>query len=315
MKLPEALVDFLGLGGLETLKSTHRMTLASFESIRGIEAVVSPIFPAILLCEIAFLVWAWHRSPGRLYGAYKIPVLMYAFNWIVGLLVNVDVFLWTQRHFSALAPFTATLRAGWFFYAYVVWELSHFVYHWTCHKVRLLWVLHSPHHAPTHMNLGVIFAAFFLQGTYANFVRTAICSVLGVPMELLILCMVIDACWGSLIHFSEELWPSGKSGSFLDTLLLMPADHRVHHSSNPEYIDTNYCNTLPIWDKLFGTLRREIPGIRPRYGLSRPQKPNDFTDTYFGEIGLLWHDIRNAGSWKNRLLLVVMPPGWGSSGH
>jgi len=102
MKLPEALVNFFGLGGIETLRSTHQLTLASFESIQGIEAVVSPIFPAILMCEIAFLVWAWRRSSGKLYAAYKIPVLMYVFNWIIGLLVNVDVFLWTQRHFAAL---------------------------------------------------------------------------------------------------------------------------------------------------------------------------------------------------------------------
>ena len=95
MKLPEALVNFFGLGGIETLRSTHQLTLASFESIQGIEAVVSPIFPAILMCEIAFLVWAWRRSSGKLYAAYKIPVLMYVFNWIIGLLLIVMAGLFT----------------------------------------------------------------------------------------------------------------------------------------------------------------------------------------------------------------------------
>jgi sterol desaturase/sphingolipid hydroxylase (fatty acid hydroxylase superfamily) len=202
------------------------------------------------------------------------------------------------------------MRVRWFVYAYVVWELSHFVYHWTCHKVRLLWVLHAPHHAPQHMNLGVIYTAFFLQGAYATFVRTAICSLLGIPMELLILCMVIDGCWGALIHFSEELWPSGKFGFFIDRLILTPSDHRVHHASNREYIDMNYCNTLPIWDKLFGTLQREIPGAKPKYGLARMQKPNNFTDAYFGEIGLLWSDISDARSWTERVFYMVKPPGW-----
>jgi sterol desaturase/sphingolipid hydroxylase (fatty acid hydroxylase superfamily) len=149
-----------------------------------------------------------------------------------------------------------------------------------------------------------------LQGTYATLVRTAICALLGVPIELLILCVVIDSCWGSLIHFSEELWPSGKFGFFIDRFILTPSDHRVHHSSNSEYIDTNYCNTLPIWDKIFGTLRREIPGVKPRYGLSRPQKPNSLLDMYFGEVGLLWQDIKSAASWRERILYLAMPPGW-----
>lgn len=310
MWLHDKLIGFFGLHGLNALASAHQLTLASMLSLPGIESIIAPIFPMLLVFEIAFLTWSYRRSPAGMYSAYKIPVMMYAVNVIIAGLVNLDVFLWTQRHFAALAPFTATLRIRWFLYAYLVWELSHFVYHWTCHKVRLLWVLHAPHHAPGHMNLGVIFTAFFLQGTYATFVRTAICSVLGVPIELLILCMVIDGCWGALIHFSEELWPSGKFGFFLDRLILTPSDHRVHHASNPEYLDMNYCNAIPIWDMLFGTLRREIPGVKPHYGLNRPQKPNSFMDMYFGEIGLLWRDLRVADSWKTRILHVVMPPGW-----
>jgi sterol desaturase/sphingolipid hydroxylase (fatty acid hydroxylase superfamily) len=310
MQIPGQLISFFGLGGLRALHQAHNLTLAGLVSIQGLEAVIAPLFPVALILEICFLAWTYRRSASGLYQAYKLPTLMYAANFAMALIVNLDVFLWTQRHFAALAPFTGTVRIRWLLYAYVVWELSHYVYHWTCHKVRVLWILHSPHHAPQRMNLHVIYTAFFLQGTYATFVRTAICSLFGVPMELLILCMVIDGCWGALIHFSEELWPIGKFGFFIDRLMLTPSDHRVHHASNPEYIDMNYCNTLPIWDKIFGTLQREIPGKKPKYGLARAQKPNSFTDAYFGEIVLLWRDIKSARSWKDRALYVVMPPGW-----
>jgi len=310
MWIHDKIVGFFGLNGIAALLASHQVSLHSLLTLQGIEAVIAPLFPFLLAIEAIFLIWVNRRAPGRLYQAYKIPVLMYAVNIVIAGLVNLNIFFWTQSYFSKLAPFTGTVRIRWFIYAYIVWELSHFVYHWTCHKVRLLWVLHAPHHAPQHMNLGVIFTAFFLQGTYATFIRTAICSLLGVPLELLFLCMVIDGCWGALIHFSEELWPSGKFGFFIDRLILTPSDHRVHHASNPEYLDMNYCNALPIWDKLFGTLRREVPGVKPQYGLNRPQKPNSFVDMYFGEIGLLWRDLRAANSWKTRLLHVVMPPGW-----
>jgi len=308
--ISQKLINFFSLGGLVSIFSSQPFDVNRLLSISGVEQLIVPIFPILLVVEVAFILWVHRRSPAKIYVAYKVSVAMYVVNFAIATLVNLDVLLWTQQKFFPHAPFSAPVNIFGFAYAYVVWELSHFVFHWTCHKVRLLWILHAPHHAPGHMNLGVIYTAFFLMGTYATFVRTAICSLLGVSLQLLFLCMIIDACWGSLIHFSEELWPSGKFGGVLDKWILTPSDHRVHHSNNPEYIDKNYCNTLPIWDKLFGTLQREIPGVRPRYGLNRPQKPNSFIDMYFGEIGLLWRDIKNENSFKNRIFYLIKPPGW-----
>ncbi|WP_175787390.1 sterol desaturase family protein [Burkholderia anthina] len=310
MWIHDKVVQFFGVSGLMALSSAHQLNWHALLTLNGLEAAIAPIFPFAIVLEMAFLVWLNRRSTASIYAAYKIPVLMYVFNAAIAGVVNLNVFLWTQSHFAAFAPFTAPLRIRWFIYAYVVWEFSHFVYHWTCHKVRLLWCLHSPHHAPEHMNISVIFTAFFLQGAYATIVRTAICSFLGVPIELLFLVMVIDSCWGTLIHVSEEVWPSGKFRGVLGRLILNPAHHRVHHASNPEYLDMNYCNTLPIWDKIFGTLQHEIQGIKPVYGITRDVKNLSFTDMYFGEIWLLWKDIRNADSWKDRVLHIVMPPGW-----
>ena len=39
---------------------------------------------------------------------------------------------------------------------------------------------------------------------------------------------------------------------------LTPAQHRVHHAVNPQYLDKNYAATLCIWDRLFGTFEEEI---------------------------------------------------------
>lgn len=122
--------------------------------------------------------------------------------------------------------------------------------------------------------------------------------------------MVIDACWGALIHFSEELWPSGAIGGVLGRVILSPRHHRIHHSSNPEYIDKNFCNTLPIWDAVFRTLQHDVPGVKPVYGLNREVKPNSFIDMYFGEIYLLVRDVCAAPTLKQKILYILMPPGW-----
>lgn len=300
-------LDHLGAISLLADRIENSVTLV------GIESILALIFPVMLALELLFLAWVNRRTPANVLAAYKLPSMMRCANLVIGVTLNLDVFLWTYSFFAKLAPFTVSVHVASFLYAYVVWEFGHYVAHWTCHKVRLLWCVHSPHHAPEHMNLSMSYTAFFLRGTYATFVRTAICSLLGVPLDLLILCVVIDGCWGSLIHVSEEAWPTGKIGGALGRLILNPSHHRVHHASNPEYIDMNYCNTLPIWDKVFGTFQQEIPGVTPTYGLTGKSR-TDFIGVYVGEIALLIHDVRNSGSIKTALLYIFMPPGWSPHG-
>jgi hypothetical protein len=43
-------------------------------------------------------------------------------------------------------------------------------------------------------------------------------------------------------------------------------------------------------------------------------KANSFTDAYFGEFTALLRDIRKAPGLKNKLLYLVMPPGWSHTG-
>ena len=55
---------------------------------------------------------------------------------------------------------------------------------------------------------------------------------------------------------------------WLEWVLNTPSAHRVHHASNPQYIDKNFGGVLMIWDHLFGTYQAERPVIKIRYGLA-----------------------------------------------
>jgi hypothetical protein len=54
----------------------------------------------------------------------------------------------------------------------------------------------------------------------------------------------------------------------LDTLFATPANHRVHHGIDPQYIDRNYGEFLMIWDYVFGTYQPEAQA--PTYGVVEP---------------------------------------------
>nr|MBA4168158.1 sterol desaturase family protein [Chitinophagaceae bacterium] len=198
-------------------------------------------------------------------------------------------------------------------YGYIVWEFAHFIYHFLGHKVRLFWCLHSTHHAPQNMNLFVTFSHFFLEAPYADVIRTTICILLGVNPPLLFLIMFIDGFWGAFIHVGENVIKDGRLG-FLNNIILTPSHHRVHHAKNPQYMDTNFCNLLSIWDRVFKTFQYEQVKETPIYGITRKMNPRNFMDVYFGELAALARDVWHAPGIKNKFLYVFMPPGWSHTG-
>jgi hypothetical protein len=125
--------------------------------------------------------------------------------------------------------------------------------------------------------------------------------------------MFIDGTWGAFIHAGENVLKDGRLG-FLNRYVLTPSHHRVHHAKNPLYMDTNFCNLLNIWDRVFGTFQPERNDVPVQYGITRKINPNNFLDVYFGEIVYLIKDIKNAPGIKNKLLYIVMPPGWSHTG-
>lgn len=278
-------------------------------TLNEVMAGIATIFPALFLLEGTYLAFVHRRSIATVLRALKLPLLVYGVNFLLMMALYLDVG-WTIPYFSSHALFHLPMTILGFLCGYLIWEFSHYVHHWSCHKVRLLWCLHAPHHAPDHMNLSVFYVNFVLQGAHGTLVRAGICMVLGVPLPMLLLIAVIDDCWGGLVHVSEEAWESGRPPGVLGRWLLGPIHHRIHHASNPEYIDKNYCNLLPIWDKLFGTYQDEVRGVGMRYGLVRPMKAGSFSDLYFGEFRLLARDILTAPSLSDAFLYFVMPPGW-----
>jgi len=86
------------------------------------------------------------------------------------------------------------------------------------------------------------------------------------------------------------------------TSKLTPAHHRIHHARNPQYIDTNYCNLLNIWDKVFGTYQDVMEEIEIDYGITRKINSGNFLDVYFGDIVALAKDIMKAPGLKNKVI-------------
>jgi len=305
--LYDELIGFLGIG--HWLDMYHSGDYSSLKTLGGIEGSIGPLIPLLLITEILrAMIYRRFKIVD-----YKLQFLTYIFNRIIGRYISIAMVVFCIGVFEPYRIFTTTFTWYWLIYGYIIWEFSHFIYHYLAHKVRLLWCLHSSHHAPEAMNLFVSDAHFFLEGPYADFIRTTICILLGVNPILLGFIMFIDGTWGAFIHVGENLLKDGRLG-FLNKIILTPSHHRVHHARNPLYMDTNFCNLLNIWDRVFGTLQNEKDEVQVEYGITRKMIPHSFLDMYFGEIVLLAKDVIRAPGIKNKFLYLIMPPGWSHTG-
>ncbi len=302
------IIGFLGIAqAWEILEAGN---YEAFKTYDGVVSLIYPIIPLLLLLEL-ILGFVYKKPQAKV---YKVNFLIYIFNRFVGRFIAIAMVTLCIGFFQKYALFEANLTWYWLIYGYIVWEFGHFLYHYWGHKVRLFWCLHSTHHAPEDMNLSVTHAHFFLEAPYADVIRTTVCILFGVQPELLFLIMFIDGTYGAFIHVGENLIKDGRLG-FLNKIILTPSHHRVHHARNPLYMDTNFCNLLNIWDKVFGTFQDEDSNVKIEYGITRKMDSGSFLDVYFGEIVALAKDVYSAPGIKNKLLYLVMPPGWSHTGE
>src|ERR1700759_930835 len=305
--LYDEVIGFFGIGHVvQVVKSGDYSSLLTFD---GILSLISPFIPFLLMIElIRAIVYKRFKIDD-----YRAPFFIFVANRFISRFISIALVGWCVAIFGKYAILKSTFTWYWLIYGYIIWEFAHFIYHFLAHKVRILWCLHSTHHAPASMNLSVTYAHFFLEAPYADVIRTSICILLGVNPAMLFVIMFIDGTWGAFIHVGENLIKDARFG-FLGRIVLTPSHHRVHHAKNPVYMDTNFCNLLNIWDKVFRTYQPEYREMPIEYGITRPMKPHSFLDAYFGEIIALGKDIAKAPGIKNKFLYIIMPPGWSHTG-
>jgi sterol desaturase/sphingolipid hydroxylase (fatty acid hydroxylase superfamily) len=278
-----------------------------------------PLFMlALLVYGIAEFAYMHFRLRRAKLGEYGMSLKGLGFTGLIGVLVELLVgpfnkmllALWA----SDLSPFAAGLSPLGWVYGFFIYEMCYWLQHWLAHKVRLLWCLHSPHHAPGSINMFVGFNHSFLETLfYMPFTLGFIPALLGVHPAVIAVMTFIDVVWGNTLHVSDNVvtrrW--GPLEHFMQT----PSYHRVHHARNIRYMDTNYNSITLLGDWLMGTLQPLDDKEPVQFGITRDVNTASFLDVHFGEFVLLWRDLRSAGSLRESLGYLLRPPGWQPQGE
>ncbi len=264
-----------------------------------------PFFLLTIGIELAALKWLGHDDgvTGYLAKDTRTSLLMGVGSLFFLTAFKVGTFFCYTAIYVDLAPWHIPTDAWWYWPAVIVgMDLAYYWQHRFVHRVGIGWAGHQAHHSSEYMNFGTalrqkwnpwfefffwlplpflgfapwtLYVAFSLSLIYQFFVHTEMVDRLPRPIEL---------------------------------VFNTPSHHRVHHGSDPEYLDTNYAGILIVWDRLFGTFTPERQ--RPTYGLTKPVETYDLLRLEYGEYARLFRQVHAARRWRDKVGYLFGPPEW-----
>lgn len=246
--------------------------------------------------------WAFAASVGDAVGRRFFDLLSVG----LGLTFAIPLMGWIYDY----RLFTISMDAWWAVaLLFVGNEFCYYGYHRSAHRVRWFWATHAVHHSPNQLTL----ATALRLGWTGKITGTALFFSpllwLGFSPVVVTLAMSANLVYQYWLHTT---WIP-KLGRTFERWFNTPSNHRVHHGSNPEYLDCNYGGILMLFDRLFGTYVEERADLPPRYGLTTPLLTYNPLRIAFHEWINMARDLRQARSAKDIWRALFAPPGTGRS--
>lgn len=172
-------------------------------------------------------------------------------SWLFGNLQPLS-----SSHLSIMWVFT--------FLLFLLDDLTRFLLHLLLHKVPILWDFHKVHHSATVLTPFTIYRSHPIEN-FLYACRMALAQGLSVGigyylfgpnlqmMDVLganVFVFVFNILGSNLRH--SHIWLSW--GDKFENWFISPAQHQIHHSTDPSHFDRNLGSALAVWDRLCGTL-------------------------------------------------------------
>ena len=266
-----------------------------------IVGVAFSTFAVFILVE--WLVWRWRGV--RKYDAkdslanYSLVAMQFWLGVAGKALFIVTALNWVQQRGLKLVP--ETWWAGVILFLGV--DLGYYWFHRLSHRVRFLWAIHESHHSSELMNFSVALRQPPLE-PWVDWPFFIALALLGFSAHAILTMYAFNLFYQFFIH--TEL--IGKLPRWVEWWLNTPSHHRVHHGTNPEYVDRNYGGVLVIWDRLFGSFEPEIAPVK--YGVLHPVRSHNPFFVGFHLWADIVRDVLQPSSLATKLKMIFAPPGW-----
>ena len=203
-----------------------------------------------------------------------------------------------------------TIPFAWWSWILVLFaeDFCYYWFHRTSHENRLFWASHVVHHSSQKYNLSTALRQTW-SGSFYSFIFWIPLILLGFHPVMVLVQISISLLYQYWIH--TELIQ--KLPNWFEAVFNTPSHHRVHHATNPQYLDRNHAGIFIIWDRLFGTFEPEVE--KPVYGLVKNINTYNPIKVAFNEWLQMFNDaFTSKTSLSNRLKYLIKPPGWKHDG-
>ncbi|MEO1968861.1 MAG: sterol desaturase family protein [Sphingomonadaceae bacterium] len=265
-----------------------------------------PAFVALVMIE---MIWAWKARPDAYEPKDTLVSLAFGLGSTVaglafgGIIVALSLWLYSFH----------LLDIGWQWWiwpiCFVLDDLAYYWFHRTAHRVRWFWASHVNHHSSQHYNLSTALRQTWTGFFAISFVFRLPLVLIGFHPAMLAVCAGFNLIYQFWIH-TEAI---GKMPRWFEAVMNTPSHHRVHHATNPRYLDRNYAGVFIVWDRLFGTFEPESDGERIRYGIVKQLGSFNLLWAVFHEWIGIAQDVWRA-PWRHKLSYLLREPGWSHDG-
>jgi len=278
-------------------------------SFPDVTQLAIPFFVLAILIELLIVRF----KPGK--GDYETrdtltSLLMGTGNVVSGLLLGFIAFgvlIWAWQ-FRITDWGTSVWAIG---ICFILDDLRYYLYHRIAHRSRWVWAEHVTHHSSQHYNLSTALRQSW-TGTFTGmFLLRVPLVLLGFHPLLILFVGGLNLVYQFWIH-TEAI---GKMWRPFEYIFNTPSHHRVHHATNPRYLDANYAGTLIIWDRMFGTFVPELDEDMPRYGIVKNIGTwNPFRVALHEWVDMFKDAVSPGLTLQQRIGYLIMPPGWSHDG-
>jgi sterol desaturase/sphingolipid hydroxylase (fatty acid hydroxylase superfamily) len=274
-----------------------------------VDMIITFAIPAFVLLIVAEMIYVRFSKHGRYETGDAATSLTMGFGNLLakilfgGIVVVSYYFAYQFRLFEI----------GWSWQALVVCffaeDLAYYWFHRVSHERRWFWASQVVHQSSQHYNLTTALRQTWTGNIAFGFVFWLPLVFVGFPPEMVVMFSAFSLVYQFWIH-TEAVNRLGP----LEWVMNTPSHHRIHHATNPKYLDANYAGVLIIWDRVFGTFVREDEKEKPRYGIiANLGTFNPFRVAFHEWAGIV-RDVSGAKSIGEVLGYVFGPPGWSPDG-
>lgn len=287
------LATALGTAGFAYWKAVRERSLKDFLSFMlPTEILFHPSSKA------DFLFWFTNKLLAPIFriplGISFVAAVGYSTHRLFGSLFSIEAPLAGPAGPVTLIFFTITML--------LAYDISYYLYHLAQHRIPFMWELHKVHHSAevlvgvtkdrvhplddlmTRMWDGLIPGVCFGIWSLVAFDPVEV-TIFGMNVYVLRNILMMDFVRHTHLKISFGV---------LDSIVLCPHWHQLHHSSDPRHYDKNFGLMFSFWDRWFGTLCIPEPSENFKFGLSERDFPQyqSLYGLYILPLKKMWRLLR-----------------------